>query len=102
MGDDQLRHPSLPVPGHLQRVAAQKNHYAVYLMNIYGGTPEEDSLRKDFEKAGKKLDMGKCCVRFKKLEDIPLPAIGKVIRRTSVEQYIKRYEAARVKTKRGK
>jgi len=83
-------------------LAAQKNHYAVYLMSIYSGTAEEGRLRKDFEKAGKKLDMGKCCVRFKRLEDIPLPAIGRAVRSTSVEEFIRRYEAARAKTKRGR
>jgi len=83
-------------------IAAQKNHYAVYLMNCYADSGEEAALRRDFEKAGKKLDMGKCCVRFRRLEDIPLPAIGKVVRITSVKQYIRRYEAVRAKTKRGK
>ena len=83
-------------------LAAQKNHYAVYLMSVYSGTAEEDRLRKDFDKAGKKLDMGKCCVRFKRLEDVSLPAIGRAVRSTSVEAYIRRYEASRAMTKRGR
>lgn len=83
-------------------IAAQKNHYAVYLMNVYADSEEEKSFRRDFEKAGKKLDMGKSCVRFRKLEDISLPAIGKVIRSTPVDTFIKRYEAARAKTRRGR
>ncbi|MDH4130606.1 MAG: DUF1801 domain-containing protein [Gemmatimonadota bacterium] len=83
-------------------IAAQKNHYAVYLMNVYADSGEEAALRRDFEKAGKKLDMGKCCVRFRKLEDISLPAIGRVVRSTSVEAYITRYEESRAKTKRRK
>jgi hypothetical protein len=83
-------------------VAAQKHHYAVYLMNVYSDSGEEAALRRDFEKAGKKLDMGKCCVRFRKLEDIPLPAIGRVIRSTPVDEYIRRYEAIRAKTRRGR
>jgi hypothetical protein len=83
-------------------LAAQKNHYAVYLMSVYGGTAEENRLRQDFDKAGKKLDMGKCCVRFKHLEDVSLPAIGRAVRSTSVEEFIRRYEAARAGTKRGR
>ena len=83
-------------------IAAQKHHYAIYLMSCYGDSEQEKALRRDFEKAGKRLDMGKSCVRFGKLEDIPLAAIGKVIRSTPVEQYIRRYEAVRAKTKRGK
>jgi uncharacterized protein YdhG (YjbR/CyaY superfamily) len=83
-------------------IAAQKNHYAIYLMNVYADSSEEAALRKAFEKAGKKLDMGKSCIRFGRLEDIPLAAIGRVIRSTSVEQYIKRYETIRAKTKRRK
>ena len=83
-------------------LAAQKNYYAVYLMCVYGGSAEEGRLRKEFEKAGKKLDMGKCCVRFRKLEDLPLPAIGRAVRSLSVDQYIRRYEASRKLTKRGR
>ena len=48
---------------------------------------------------GKKIDMGKVCLRFKKLEDLPLEAIGKVIASVSVDAYIASYEAARLKKK---
>jgi len=83
-------------------LAAQKNHYALYLMNIYSDSDEEAALRKAFERAGKRVDIGKCCVRFRKLEDLPLPAIGKVVRGTSVEAYIRRYETIRAKMKHGR
>lgn len=90
----------LPLP--YVALAAQKHHYSLYLMNVYADSDEEAALRKAFEKAGKRPDIGKCCVRFRKLEDLPQPAIARVIRGTSVEAYIRRYEASRAKTKRGR
>lgn len=76
-------------------LAAQKNFNAVYLNNIYQDSQEEGWLREEFKKAGKKLDMGKSCVRFRKLEDIPLEAIGKVVASTPLDEFIERYEASR-------
>jgi hypothetical protein len=78
-------------------LAAQKNHFALYLMCVYGDPVQEAWLREQFKKAGKKLDMGKSCVRFRKLEDLPLDAIGRVVGGTTPEKYIARYEAIRQK-----
>ena len=78
-------------------LAAQKQHYAVYLMGVYQDPEQEAQLREAFERAGKKLDMGKSCLRFKKLEDVPLDVIGEVIASTPPEQFIARYEQAREK-----
>jgi hypothetical protein len=77
-------------------IAAQKNYYALYLMNVYGGE-QEQALRDAFAQAGKKLDMGKSCIRFKKLEDLPLDALGPIIAGTPPEAYIAHYEAVRAK-----
>lgn len=76
-------------------LAAQKNHYALYLMGVYQDSDQESWLREEFRKAGKKLDMGKSCVRFKKLDDLPLDVIGKVIAGTPPEAFIAQYEASR-------
>ena len=76
-------------------LAAQKNHYAVYLISMYQDGAPTGWFAEEFRKAGKKLDMGKSCVRFRKLEDLPLETIGKAIRGTSVEQLIKIYEKSR-------
>jgi len=77
-------------------LAAQKNHYAVYLIGL--SHPERaKELKADFDKAGKKLDMGKSCVRFRKLEDIPLEAIAKHVASTPPEKLIAIYEAGRKK-----
>lgn len=75
-------------------LASQKNHMSLYLMSVYGGGVEEKWLRAEFKKAGKKLDMGKCCIRFKRLEDLPVEVIGEAIRRTPVKKYIAYYEAS--------
>ncbi|MCA9294335.1 MAG: DUF1801 domain-containing protein [Phycisphaerales bacterium] len=82
--------PSQPVP--FAALASQKNYMSVYLNAMYGGVVSEDWVRARFEAAGKKLDMGKCCIRFKKLEDLPLDVIGDAIRSVSVAQYIEQYE----------
>jgi uncharacterized protein YdhG (YjbR/CyaY superfamily) len=78
-------------------LAAQKNHYALYLMCAYVDPAQDRALRDGFAAAGLKLDMGKSCLRFKRLADIPLDVIGNVIGSTSVEGYIARYEEAREK-----
>lgn len=76
-------------------LAAQKNHYALYLMSCYQDSESEALLRRGFEEAGKKLDMGKSCVRFKRLEDLPLEAVGRVVAATPPEAMIATYEASR-------
>jgi hypothetical protein len=76
-------------------LASQKNFMSVYLCNIYGDKKTEQWFRKEYQASGKKLDMGKSCIRFKKLEDLPLELIGKAIARTSVKNLIKMYEQAR-------
>ena len=78
-------------------LAAQKNHYAVYLISMYQDGAPTGWFAEEFRKAGKKLDMGKSCVRFKRLEDLPLETIGKAIRGTSPEKLIEIYETSRGK-----
>jgi hypothetical protein len=76
-------------------LAAQKNYYSLYLMSCYESSEGEDRLREELRKAGKKLDMGKCCVRFKRLDDLPLEAIGEIVAATPPEALIEQYEASR-------
>ncbi len=83
--------PKQPLP--FAGLASQKNHMAVYLMCVYGSKEQEEKFRKDWAKSGKKLDMGKSCVRFKKLEDVALDAIGNAIARVSAKKYIAAMEA---------
>jgi hypothetical protein len=60
-------------------LAAQKNYNSLYLMAAYGNPKQAAALRDGFKQHGLKLDMGKSCVRFKTLEDLPLDVIGSVI-----------------------
>ena len=76
-------------------LAAQKNGYSLYLMGVYGIGEQERRLRAAAAAAGKKLDMGKSCLRFKKPEDLPLEAIGELIAELGVDDYIAIYEASR-------
>ena len=83
--------PKDPLP--YASLGSQKNHMAIYLMSVYGDAETEAWFRKAWKASGKKLDMGKCCVRFKKLEDLPLDVIGQVIARTPVKALLARVEA---------
>lgn len=82
-------------PLGIAALAAQKNYYALYLFSPYQDGAESARLREEFAKAGKKLDMGKSCVRFRKLDDLPLDVIGNVVASTPPEALIARYEENR-------
>lgn len=75
-------------------LAAQKNYYALYLMSAYQDSEQERWLREAFTAAGRKLDMGKSCLRFRKLEDLPLDVIAKVVASQAPDAFIATYEAA--------
>jgi hypothetical protein len=76
-------------------LANQKNYMSVYLMAVYGHAETERWFRDAYSASGKKLEMGKSCVRFKKLEDLPLDVIGQAVARVSVDKYIAVYEQSR-------
>jgi hypothetical protein len=76
-------------------LAAHKHHNALYLMSAYGDAKHRAALQEAFAKAGKPLDMGKSCVRFKTADDLPLPAIGKLIAAVPPAKYVAVYEASR-------
>ncbi|MFZ2873725.1 MAG: hypothetical protein WAZ94_04510 [Phycisphaerales bacterium] len=68
---------------------------SVYLMTCYAeGTPTGGWSRKAWAATGKKLDMGKCCIRFKRVEDLAPDVIGGAIRRLPAQAYIEFYEQA--------
>lgn len=75
-------------------LAAQKNYYALYLMGPYMDREQGKLLEAAFERAGKKMDMGKSCLRFKKLEDLPLDAVGRAVASMPPEKLIAHHEAA--------
>jgi hypothetical protein len=84
--------------GHPLAVAAlasQKQHMSLYLMCVYGHPSTQAWFRSEFKKAGKKLDMGKSCVRFRKLQDLPLGLVGRTIARVPVDTYLEIYQKSR-------
>ena len=75
-------------------LASQKQYMSVYLMGVYGS----DTVRVEFEDAyratGKRLDMGKSCVRFKRLDDLPLDVVGRAVSAVSLEQFLAMHDEA--------
>ena len=67
-------------------LASQKNYMSIYMMSVYGDA--EAKFREEYQATGKRLDMGKCCVRFRKLEDLPLDVIGKAVARYPMKKWI--------------
>ena len=83
--------PRQPVP--FAGLASQKNYMSLYLMCVYGNPKQEAWFKKAWAKSGKKLDMGKSCLRFKKLDDLALDVIGEVIRRITARDFLASYQA---------
>ena len=85
--------PKQPLP--FAGLASQKNYMSVYLMCEYGDSETAKRFRAAWAKTGKKLDMGKSCVRFRKIEDLALDVIGAAIKRVPAKKFIEYYESAR-------
>ena len=69
-------------------LASQKNHMSVYLMVCYMSPDIRKEFENAYKKSGKKFDAGKSCIRFKKVDDLPLKLIGETIASMSVEEFI--------------
>jgi hypothetical protein len=83
-------------------LASQTNYMALYLNSVYSDPETADWFKARYKLTGKRLDMGKSCVRFKKLEDLPLELIGETIASTSKEELINLYIDASKTDKRKK
>lgn len=97
--------PKQPLP--YLALASQKNHLSLYLMGLYVGAAADGSdsadvqwLRTAWAATGKKLDLGKSCLRFKRLDDLALNVVAEAVARIPVATYIERYEAMRAAAKR--
>jgi hypothetical protein len=90
--------PSQPLT--FAMLASQKGYMALYLMTVYGHMETAKWFTKAYQASGKKLDMGKSCVRFKKLDDLPLDVIGQAITRVPLEKYINAYVMVRDRSKK--
>lgn len=83
--------PELPLP--FMNLASQKNFVAVYSMSIYAKKEILDWFTSEYAKRCKyKLDMGKSCIRFKRMNDIPYELIGELTAKISTDEWIKLYE----------
>ena len=89
-------------PLSLASLASQKRHLALYLNSVYSDEDTREWFTSTCAASGKRLDMGKSCVRFKRLDDLPLDVVGQAIARTSVDDFLANYEAARRTTRRGR
>lgn len=91
-------------------IVSQKNYISLYLAGVYcgcgdhscGETPESKWFRETWTRTGKRLDMGKSCIRFKRLEDVPLEVVTEAIRRVPVKSYVQSYEAMLARTGKGR
>ena len=84
--------PKLPLP--FVSMANQKNFIALYHMGMYANPELLEWWTTEYPKhAKRKLDMGKSCVRFKKMEDIPYDLIGELMQKMTVQDWVDVYEA---------
>ncbi len=71
-------------------LGAQKNYISLYLFACYGQDVEH--LKEEFKKAGKRFDMGKCCLHFKTLDDLELKSVTQMIASKTPAQYLTIYK----------
>ncbi len=79
---------ALPYAG----IGSQKNHIGIYLMCLYNDPADLATFQREWRATGKKLDMGKSCVRFRKIEDVPLEVVGRAVKRVTLKNFIAHYE----------
>ena len=80
-------------------IGNQKHHMSLYLMTTYAAGPLQKRLVDGFKAAGKKLDMGKACIRFQTIEDLPLDLVGKIAAAVPVAKYVEIAKRAHAKQK---
>lgn len=83
-------------------LASQKNHMAVYLSGIYSDEGTRARFEKAYRATGKRLDVGRSCVRFRTLDDLPLDVVGDAIASIPPREFIGKYERARAKARSAK
>lgn len=84
--------PEQPLP--FVSLASQKNYVSVYLYCVYSDEKQKAWFQKAWEETGSKLNMGKSCVRFRNVDEVPLKVIGEAVKRVPVAKFIKTCEAA--------
>jgi hypothetical protein len=76
-------------------IAAQKHYTSLYLMALYSDSSEEEVFRREWAGGGRRLDMGKSCVRFRSLDEVDLPLVAKTVAAFPVARFVSIYERAR-------
>ncbi len=76
-------------------LASQKNYMSLYLMGIYGEVDGRNWFEAEADRRGARLDIGKACVRFRRIEDLPLDLVGEAVAKIGVEDFIEKYEQSR-------
>src|SRR5436190_14587201 len=92
--------PKVPLP--LVALGSQKSGMVLHFLCFYGHPTLSTWFVNEYKNSGKKLDMGKGCVRFKKLDDLALDVVGRTIARVPVQKHIANYQAARALLGKGK
>jgi hypothetical protein len=92
--------PKQPLP--FAGLASQKGHMSFYLCTLYQNPELEAWFRERMASAGKKLDMGKGCIRFRKLEDLPLDIVGEMVGRMTVAEVVANYEQQREQSRQAR
>jgi Domain of unknown function (DU1801) len=82
-------------PLGLVALASQKQYMALYLNTVYGDPQLADWFRDRYAASGKRLNMGKSCVRFRSLQDLPLDVIGETIAKVPLDRFVAQYQAVR-------
>src|SRR5437899_2157273 len=90
------------VPLSFVALASQKSGMVLHFLCFYGHPTLSTWFTSEYEKSGKKLDMGKGCVRFKSLEDLALDVVGRTVARVSAEEHMANYRAARALMGKGR
>src|SRR2546423_10728637 len=90
------------VPLSFVALASQKSGMVLHFLCFYGHPTLSTWFTSEYRKSGKKLDMGKGCVRFKSLEDLALDVVGRTVARVSAEEHMANYRAARALMGKGR
>ena len=78
-------------------LAAQKRHFSLYLMGLYSDSEQDRDFRARWAATGRKLDMGKSCLRFRRLDDLELDLVAEVVAAMPVETFLATYERVRAR-----
>jgi hypothetical protein len=82
-------------PFGLAALGSHKNYISLYLNTVYGSRDEEAWFKDRYAASGKKLNMGKSCVRFRRLDEVPLDVIGETVARADIETFTSFFAAQR-------